>query len=1576
MLACLAAFACPTQAAVIVSIMQSGPDVVATGTGTLDTTGLRKNGPYNDGGGNLDPRYGEITLGDWGSVQIIFFGPITGPKSFGSGQRWHAQSGSGDKFGLGENFTGDPFTSLSLPDGYVSGSALSGTSTYEGMTFSNLGLTPGSYVWTWGDGAHADSFTLNIGTPLSAAYWRGQSGTNWSGDNWATDQGGTPSNGGYVVGTTDVTFSATGATGQLASVVDQNTIINSLTVNSDAGITTGDAATLTINNALNVNDGTLAIKGGIVVNSASATIGNSGSGTGAMTVDGAGTVWNNTNLVLVGGTGSNASLVVSNGGMATTGGAVIGDAAASGHNAVRVTGPSSAWTITNGINIGGAGGNNSLLISNGGTVDSGGVILGDQSTSSENSATVSGSNSQWFASTIYVGNAGASNTLFVGAGGTLDARGHDILLGVVSGSDTNKLDVSDTGSTVKNAANLYVGYAGKSNALFVEHGGELKAAGDLFVGYGGSNNSLDIIVGGKVTNANASVGSQSGSSNNAVSVTGAGSLWTNNGTFYLGESGSGNTLTISLAGKVTVTGTAKDAVIGLNSGSANNTLTVKDSDSEFTNAATIYVGDSGSGNKMEILAGGKVTGHNARIGFNDTSNNNTVNVDGSGSTWTGNGTLRVGGSGSNNALNITNGGTVGMAGNNFIGYAANALDNSVSVSGTSSAYSAGALFVGESGAGTLNVSGSATATVGANGTGTVTLGDKTGSTGTLNIGTSDLLGTAGALNAATVTGGSGTATVNFNHTNLGYTFNPDLTGRLGVNQAGSGKTVLAGATTYSGATHVTGGILAATNLANSKLTLGGGSFSPGDLGNVVTSHVAGLQLSGGTLAFDLATPAVSDKIVSATAAKIDSATSFFFNGVGYTPGAFTLVSNVDPGFGTGFLNFTSNIPGLQGNFYIFNSNLMFNTAFAPGSLDNLAGTPTGADFNVIHGSYTSPAGATNTVTGLVFAPDGTLTLNGPLSITNGLFNAPGGTGVVLGQFPITTPGDFTKIGQGLLNLLSNVVVNGNAYVNSGGLAINGSFTANNLIVALNAYLQGSGFIFGNVFNNGVVAPGNSPGTLHISGNFVQAGTGAMDVELASTALFDRLVVGGNASLAGALNVISYGGFKFEYGQQFAFLQAGSITGTFDSITTSDPAHFRARFLVNGGTGTILLAPTSYTLVARTQNQKNVAKALDSYIPATRGDRLAVSTSLDFLSARQYPQALDAIGPAQYESLATTTIEQYNAQNQWLQQRFSSIRLGDGARGFSQNGLNSPLVSDSGTSHSGKDIKEAKDILTPSPDNRWGVWVQGNGIFGKNYNISDVPNYRFSSGGVYAGADYQFFNGFAAGVFTGYQGTYAKYANGGTMNINAVRFGGYAAYGTGSGFYANLIAGGGASDYTFKRMIQFPGVNRSASSQPSGGEFSSSVDAGYDFRLGKFTLTPVASALYTYVGIAPFTESGARALDLRVNSQSASSLLSSLGARVAYAWKLSGKLSIIPQVGMFWQHEFLQNSRNISSALDGGAGPGFNYGTTVPARDALYAGVGFTIQAGDRWNFNAFYNADLARHDFSSNMVSGGLNFSF
>jgi hypothetical protein len=67
--------------------------------------------------------------------------------------------------------TGDPvdasLDTVAVPVGYQSGAPLANSSFFADATFSSLGAIPGTYVWRWGTGAHADTITLQIGPSVS-----------------------------------------------------------------------------------------------------------------------------------------------------------------------------------------------------------------------------------------------------------------------------------------------------------------------------------------------------------------------------------------------------------------------------------------------------------------------------------------------------------------------------------------------------------------------------------------------------------------------------------------------------------------------------------------------------------------------------------------------------------------------------------------------------------------------------------------------------------------------------------------------------------------------------------------------------------------------------------------------------------------------------------------------------------------------------------------------------------------------------------------------------------------------------------------------------------------------------------------------------------------------------------------------------------------------------------------------------------------------------------------------------------------------------------------------------------------
>ena len=149
------------QAGYVVDLTQEGSDVVASGSGAIDLSGLTfvRRCTFSI---RLNSRVNWGCSDRAGLARSTCIQALLDQRTFGSGPETFAElAGSGDLVGivrLGR--------SLVVPIGYVSDSPLSDTATYDSQTFSSLGATPGTYKWTWGSGAN-QNFTLVIGAVRS-----------------------------------------------------------------------------------------------------------------------------------------------------------------------------------------------------------------------------------------------------------------------------------------------------------------------------------------------------------------------------------------------------------------------------------------------------------------------------------------------------------------------------------------------------------------------------------------------------------------------------------------------------------------------------------------------------------------------------------------------------------------------------------------------------------------------------------------------------------------------------------------------------------------------------------------------------------------------------------------------------------------------------------------------------------------------------------------------------------------------------------------------------------------------------------------------------------------------------------------------------------------------------------------------------------------------------------------------------------------------------------------------------------------------------------------------------------------
>jgi hypothetical protein len=144
----------------LLTIYESGSNVVMSVSGTIDLSGLTlitSGVTFNGAVGGIGPDSATYIMGRNGLTFDAYTGFTTAPTSFGSGSGVSASSSTGNIFGVIYQMA--PPYQLVVPSGYTSGTQITSTQTFTGQTLTTLGLTVGTYTYTWLGG----SFDVVVG---------------------------------------------------------------------------------------------------------------------------------------------------------------------------------------------------------------------------------------------------------------------------------------------------------------------------------------------------------------------------------------------------------------------------------------------------------------------------------------------------------------------------------------------------------------------------------------------------------------------------------------------------------------------------------------------------------------------------------------------------------------------------------------------------------------------------------------------------------------------------------------------------------------------------------------------------------------------------------------------------------------------------------------------------------------------------------------------------------------------------------------------------------------------------------------------------------------------------------------------------------------------------------------------------------------------------------------------------------------------------------------------------------------------------------------------------------------------
>jgi uncharacterized protein with beta-barrel porin domain len=276
------------------------------------------------------------------------------------------------------------------------------------------------------------------------------------------------------------------------------------------------------------------------------------------------------------------------------------------------------------------------------------------------------------------------------------------------------------------------------------------------------------------------------------------------------------------------------------------------------------------------------------------------------------------------------------------------------------------------------------------------------------------------------------------------------------------------------------------------------------------------------------------------------------------------------------------------------------------------------------------------------------------------------------------------------------------------------------------------------------------------------------------------------------------------------------------------------------------------------------------------------------------------------------------------------------------------------------------------------WAKGFGSQGEQGNVANMNGYDTEAYGLMLAYDKPLNNQTRVGFGGGYANSTIDGNNSsGNTDIDSYQITGYLHHAPGPWFVQAAVTAG-VNDYESTRHIVFPGVNRTATSDYSGQQYSGIVTVGKHYQVNETTITPLASLQATHLRVGSYTESGAGDANLRVESQDYNFVQSTLGVKAERVIR-AGKSTYAPEVHAKWLHDFRSTTMEQEAAFTGG-GASFNAQGIKQDRDLFNVGAGVTFLScnceKDAWTVKGLYDYKWNDSEYSSHQVSliAGLKF--